>query len=145
MARQPKGLISIELSGPFFAADPSKTYRANIRAYQDRVAAVGEAEVRARLLPGRSADAVRDRIRGRTSSMGGRRWTTYAVISADTSDLDAAGARRAMAQLSGRRKSVTSAGRNIGTTRGAEGRKATAAAVRAMRAVLKQTDMLKGL
>ena len=145
MAAKPKGLISMELSGPFFTADPRKTIRQNIRAYQDRVAEVGEAEVRARLLPGRSADAIRDRIRGRTSSTGGRRWATYAVVSLRTGDLDAAGARRASAQMSGRRIATTADGRNIGTTRGADGRRAVSGAVRAMRAVIKNTDILKGL
>ena len=142
---QPKSLISIELTGPFFVGDPVKTYRQNIRALQDRIAAVGQTEVRARLLPGSSADAIRSRIIGRTSSREGRRWATYAVVSLDLSGLDRPAAQKAMAQFSGRHKAITRGGRNIGTTRGAEGRKAVSGATRAMRAILKDADMLRGL
>jgi hypothetical protein len=148
MARARRTSAAITYDGPFFSPDREKTYRQNIRLLMDRVAEVGEADVRARLAVARrgndSGSAIAY-VRGRTSSLTGRRWAVSAVISADTSSLDRAGAIAVQAKLSGRRVAVGRDGRNIGTTRGMDGRRAFAGTARGLRRVLKDADLMKGI
>lgn len=133
---------AIEYDGPFFQGDPRKTFRQNIRMLMDRIAQVGEADVKARLERGRSGgdsgSAIRY-VRGRTTSLAGRRWAVSAVISADTSRLNRAGAIAVQAKLSGRREG------SHGTTRGLRGRTAFAATARGLRRIVKDADLMKGI
>ena len=156
MARKRPHLMTIELEGPFFTADPERTYRQNIRDLMDDLAKTGENEVRARLYPSRSASSAGKYVKGRTSSIKtGRRWATYMVVSSTDRSLSGEEQRLANAQLSGRRVSVVGRvfkpttpsrmGRAIGTTRGADGRKAFAQAMSALRAVFKRGDLTKGM
>lgn len=156
MARKAAQLLTMELSGPFFTADPRRTYRQNIRDLMDKLASTGENEVRARLYPGASAASAGRYIRGRTHSLKtGKRWATYAVVSSTDRSLSGEEQRKANAQLSGRRVTVVGRvykptnpsrmGRSIGSTRGADGRKAFSGAIRALRAVARRHDMSRGL
>jgi hypothetical protein len=70
----------IVLSGPFFERDPRKTFRQNIRDFMDKVAATGEADVKAHYPVGPTGDG-RAGVVGRTSSLAGKRWAVTAVIS----------------------------------------------------------------
>jgi len=151
-------LMTIELEGPFFTADPVKTYRANVRDLMDDLAKAAEAEVKSRLRPGPAANAVRGYIHGRTYSYKtGKRWASYMVVSSTDRSLDGATQRRVNAQLSGRRLAVTGRqfvyggawakrpGTPIGTMRGADGRKAFAGAARGFRAVINGANLTKGI
>lgn len=123
MAR--RSVFAIEYDGPFFERDPTKTFRKNVRRLMERMATVGEAEVKRRIAqaPRRTAGPSYSGrfIRGRVKSLAGRPWATTMVVSADVSSLDGPGARRVQAALAGRRNSVGRDGRNRGTTRGHEG------------------------
>ena len=122
MPPRARPVLGVELSGPFFTRDPRKTLRANIRAYMDRIAEVGEAEIARRMTGSREANATRGHVWGRTSSVTGKRWAVTARVSVDTRGLDKQQAVRRMAIAAGRHTPVTRSGRRIGTTKGAEGR-----------------------
>jgi hypothetical protein len=115
-------VLGITLEGPFFERDPRKTFRQNVRRYMDRIAEVGEAEIKRRETGNASAASTRDHVWGRTSSLAGKRWAVTARVSVSTQGLDKPQAVRRMAIAAGRHVAVTKAGRNIGTTKGAEGR-----------------------
>jgi len=79
---------TIDLSGPFFRSDPSRTFRQNVRVMMDAVAAEGEADVKAQLRAGegrrrpvRALGRVRVHVVGRTTSLAGKRWAVSAVVS----------------------------------------------------------------
>ena len=113
----------IDLAGPFFERDPRRTFRQNIRAFMDRIAEQSEHEVRRRMATGgREGQHVAPHVVGRTSSLSGKRWSVTARVSVSTRGLDRAAAIRRQAIASGRHNPVTRVGRNIGTTRGGEGR-----------------------
>lgn len=126
-------MTAIQYSGPFFERDPAETFGRNARRLMDRVAQVGQDEVRRRVasaprrLAGPSYSG--QYIVGRTRSLGGKRWQATAVISAaagiSAAGLDASHARRVQATLAGRHDGITKRGsrpgRYIGTTRGHEG------------------------
>ena len=86
MARKVAG---IDMSGPFFTADPAKTFRRNIRDFMDEVVALGEADVEARLRSGEGSRAsisggngrVSAYVVGRTRSLRGKRWAVTGVVS----------------------------------------------------------------
>lgn len=124
MARKP-GITTIQFDGAFFAKDVRKTFRQNARALMDRVAEVGETEVKRRIAaaprrsPGPSYSG--GYVRGRRKSLSGKPWSLTAVISADTTGLSRRDAIRVQAALAGRRKDVGSNGRRIGTMPGHEG------------------------
>lgn len=146
MAPAPRGqALRVELKGPFFVRDPRKTFRHNIRDLMDRIADVAERDVRARLHPGPSADAVRSKIRGRTKSLSGQRWAVTAVVSATDPSLTRAQQVKLNAQLSGRRVGTTRTGRYIGTTKGAKGRTAFRGTRSAVKRVVNDADMTKGM
>jgi hypothetical protein len=78
----------VDLSGPFFRSDPAKTFRKNIRDFMDEIAKTGEADVVAQMRAGQGGRAeirgggrVADYVRGRTSSISGKRWAVTAVVS----------------------------------------------------------------
>lgn len=119
MARRPT--LGIELSGPFFERDPRLQWRDNVKAFMDRVADIGEAEVQRRLSRGASAAATRDHVVGRTRALSGRRWACTARVSVSTAGLIAPAAIRRQAIAAGRHNPTTRTGRTIGTTKGAEG------------------------
>ncbi len=152
MARRP--LLALEYEGPFFENDPRKTLRQNIRALMDRVAEIGEKEVRRRVAmaprstagPSYSARFVT----GRTRSLAGRRWATTAVVSAyggiNDAGLPKREAIRVQASLAGRHVATTSGGRNIGTTRGHEGTaRVFARTATGLRRAMREVDLTKGL
>jgi hypothetical protein len=159
VARQPRNrLMTYELDGPFFTRDPEKTYRQNIRTLMDRMADLGEAEVRARLAPGPSAASAGRYIRGRTRSIKtGERWATYMVVSASNPALDGPTQRRVNAQLSGRRTAAVQMGYTplgrlraqvdypLGTTAGAGGREAFKGAAGAIRRVIREANLTEGM
>jgi hypothetical protein len=81
---------TIDTSGPFFAHDPTKTFRQNARELMDAVADAGQIDVRAQLRAGRASrkpiselddDHVEDYVIGRTRNLAGRRWAVSAVVS----------------------------------------------------------------
>lgn len=113
---------AIRFEGPFFKGDPARTFRQNVRLMMDRIAEEGESAVLDNMGGGPEALAVRPYVRGRTSSLSGRRWAVSGTVSVETSGLAAKQAVRIMAIAAGRHKPVTSTGRHIGTTLGVEGR-----------------------
>lgn len=140
----------IVLEGPFFEADIDATISENVRALVLRMAQVGQAEARRRAYsaprksPGPSYSA--GFIRGRVTSLQGRRWSATAVISADTTSLSQAQARRVQAVLAGRHNRIDRDGNDIGTTRGHEGTaRVFSATARGLNALAKDLDLTKGL
>lgn len=143
--RSRKGTVTgLQFTGPFFARDPVKTYRQNLRLYMDRIAQIGEAEVKRRVAaaPRRTGGPSYSGqfIQGRTRAIkGGPHWATTAVVSAAggiaAARLDSRQAIRVQATLAGRKMATTgpitvppSGGRRgytrsgvLGTTRGHEG------------------------
>lgn len=92
----------VELSGDFFKRDPGKTFSANVRDMLDELSDWMEGEVQSEIaghageMPGYSGWS-RDRTVGRTSSTGGKRWGTWAVVSANTAGMSAQDAIRTKA------------------------------------------------
>lgn len=95
MARQTLSW-SLEKNGPFFRKDPQKTFRKNVRDFLDEVAELGEAEVQAAMRAGQGnrremrgikPARVSGHVRGRTSSLSGKRWALTAVVSINNSGL----------------------------------------------------------
>lgn len=95
-------VTKITLEGPFFTKDPGKTLRANVRNLMDALAAWGEEQVKgvietnAASMPFYSGWSD-THTKGRTESLGGKRWGTWAVVSANTSGMDATDAKRTKA------------------------------------------------
>lgn len=93
---------SVELSGPFFTKDPGKTLRGNVRDMMDALAESMEADVRGAIaanagsMPNYSGWTWAH-TRGRTVSRSGKRWGTWARVSAYTEDLGAKDAIRTKA------------------------------------------------
>lgn len=94
----PRNTTSIKFDGPFFTGDPAKTFRTNIRAFMDTVAAEGEADVKAQMAVGTGSRApiralpaqrVSDHVRGRTKALDGKRWAVTAVVSVNNSGFSA--------------------------------------------------------
>lgn len=106
----------LQFDGPFFVRDPVKTYRQNLRLYMERIAQIGEAEVRRRVAgaprrspgPSYSGQYIRGRVR---PIKGGPQWATTAVVSAAggiaEAKLDRAHAIRVQASLAGRKLAIT--------------------------------------
>lgn len=143
-------ISGIALEGPFFEGDPAVALFENAHRFVRRVAEVGEAEARSRAAqaPRKSAGPTYSGgfIRGRTVSLGGRRWSTTAVVSADVSGLDQARARRVQATLAGRHNRIDRDGFDIGTTPGHEGTaKVFSGTARSLRRFIKDIDLTKGL
>lgn len=84
-----RAVTTISFDGPFFTADPGKTFRQNVRALMDAIAAEGERDVVAQLRAGEprrlpvshDVGRVADYVRGRTTSLAGKRWAVTAVVS----------------------------------------------------------------
>ena len=76
---------TIDLSGPFFEADPSKRLFANIRIMLEAIAKEGEADVRAQFPVGGIGDPHpglgQSGVIGRVVSLSGKPWRVTAVIS----------------------------------------------------------------
>jgi hypothetical protein len=96
----------VTLEGNFFHRDPGKTFRQNVRDMNDALASWMEAEVRGQV-EGRSGSMphytgwTADHIVGRTESLSGNRWGTWAVVSANTAGMDAKDAIRTKAAAAG--------------------------------------------
>jgi hypothetical protein len=77
----------VTLEGNFFKRDPGKTLRQNVRDMNDELAAWMEREVRGQIasrpMP-YSVGWTAKHIVGRTESYSGKRWGTWAVVSANT-------------------------------------------------------------
>lgn len=90
MARR-NDFVTTKLEGPFFRRDPVKTYRQNVRDFMDQVAKLGEDEVKAAMRSGESRRRpvssgvqparVSAHVRGRTTSLAGKRWQVSATVS----------------------------------------------------------------
>jgi hypothetical protein len=95
---------AIEFDGPFFTKQARLSYLANVRAFMDELAAVGEADIKAQIaaIPPRGirTGRTRERYRGRTVSLAGKRWQYTLVISPDTTGLGGAEAKAVMAAAS---------------------------------------------
>lgn len=89
MARRRRNITGLEMTGPFFAKDPAKTFADNLEDFMDAVAKRAEAEVVARMRRGEATrdlvsmglGRVSDRVVGRTSNLSGRRWRVTAKVS----------------------------------------------------------------
>jgi len=96
----------VELSGNFFRRDPGKTFRANVRDMLDDLAGWMEEEVQAQIaghagsMPHYTGHS-RNQIVGRTESVSGRRWGTWAVVSASTAGMSKNDAIRTKAAAAG--------------------------------------------
>lgn len=98
----------LEYSGPFFEKDPGKTARQNVMDFLDRLAEYGAGRVQMAIAGKRgsmpySTGHTRDRIVGRTRAelaRGGKRWTSTAVVSANTDGMSRKEAIRTLAAAS---------------------------------------------
>lgn len=103
---------NVEVSGPFFTRNPGKTLRANVRDLMDALAEQADRDIEqvvdahVKPMPGY--------VRGRTSSLQGKRWGTWARVAPTTAGLGKPAAIRMMAILAGRHQG------NHGTTVGIE-------------------------
>lgn len=100
----PKAL-RVDFTGPFFTGNPHKTFRANIRDFMDELASEGARDVRLQIEAKRGAmkqstGFTAQHVRGRTSSLGGKRWQVSAVVSMDTRGMTRAQAIRTQAAAS---------------------------------------------
>lgn len=92
----------VTLEGNFFRRDPGKTLRANVRDMLDELAAWMEGEVQSQVsghagsMPAYTGWS-RDHTVGRTESLAGKRWGTWAVVSANTEGMSKADAIRTKA------------------------------------------------
>lgn len=88
----------VDFSGPFFERDPQKTIRDNIGDLMDALAleaerdVVGQIQSKAGAMP-RYTGWTASHVRGRTSSIAGKRWALNMVVSMDTRGM---GAQRAI-------------------------------------------------
>lgn len=95
---------TIDLKGPFFTKDPTKTFEANIRVLMDAVSREAESDIKAGMQQGERGrrpislvgGRVSGRVRGRTASLAGKRWKVTAVASVSTQGL---GRREAVAVM----------------------------------------------
>lgn len=94
--------VHVELDGNFFHKDPAKTLYRNIRDLMDQLAEWGEGDVRSQIethhrgMPNWTGWTL-DHVKGRTSSLGGKRWAVSAVVSANTAGMSAKDAIRTKA------------------------------------------------
>ncbi len=154
--------LGILIEGDLFKRDVNGVVNANLKEVVSAVAAYGEAEAKRRVYgaprktPGPSFSG--SHIRGRSIALGGKTWIATAVVSADTSDLNAKEAVRVQAALAGRHNPIASqrrsilgaityrAVRNIGTTPGHEGTaKVFSGTASYLRNFIKNLDLTKGL
>ena len=139
MASQAKRLeLRATLSGPFFAADPSKTTRRNIRDMMDALAEEAEKDVRAQI----TSRHVNPNVKGyTTSTRSGSRWMTSMAVNLVPVPSKAEAIQNA-AILYGRRNGTR------GTTVGIEAKShpfaRTTRAIQSMRAIM-AADLTKGL
>ncbi len=99
---------SVDISGPFFQVDVTKTLYQNIQKMMQGIAEEGAVAARANLSAGSgnralvrmTQDRVADHVIGRVFSRTGKQWFTAAVVQVDNRDLDAAGSRSLMAAAS---------------------------------------------
>ena len=109
MARQPM-TTTIDLSGPFFRADPSRTFRQNVRVMMRAVADEGESDVKAQLRAGEgsrrpishgvSPSRVSGHVVGRVASLSGKPWAVSAAVSVNNSGFSKAQGTALMAAAS---------------------------------------------
>lgn len=96
----------VELFGPLFHRDPAKTFRQNVREMLDALAEELEAMTQEDIashessMPGWTGWTLRNVV-GRTESVSGKRWGTWAVVSENTSGMSAKDAIRSKASASG--------------------------------------------
>ena len=96
----------ITLDGNFFRRNPGKTFRQNVKDMLDELASWMESEVRGGIeghagsMPNYTGWSA-DRVRGRTESIVGKRWGTWAVVSSNTAGMSARDAIRTKAAAAG--------------------------------------------
>ena len=99
---EPPVKLTVATEGPFFTRDPGKTLRQNVRDMMDQLAGWMEAEVRKQVtghagqMPHYTGWTAAHTI-GRTESYSGKRWGTWAVVSANTDGMSARDAIRTKA------------------------------------------------
>lgn len=94
--------LTVDFEGNFFRRDPGKTFRANVRDMLDDLAEWMEAEVESQVRGHASAMPAwtgwsADHVLGRTTSVSGRRWGTWARVSSFTGGLERTDAIRTKA------------------------------------------------
>jgi len=95
----------VKLEGDFFRRDPGKTFRANVRDMLDELAEWMEAEVKGQIeghageMPDYTGWSAAQTV-GRTTSQSGKRWGTWARVSAFTGGMGATDAIRTKAAAS---------------------------------------------
>lgn len=98
--------VTVQLDGNFFKRDPGKTLRGNIKDMLDVLAGEMEQAVDQQIqshesqMPAYTGWTV-GHVLGRTHSVGGKRWGTWAVVSANTQGLDRKDAIRTKAAAAG--------------------------------------------
>lgn len=98
--------VTVSLEGPFFTKDPGKTLRGNVRTLMDALAESMESDVRSAIEANEGSMPfytgwTHDHVVGRTESLSGKRWGTWARVSANTSGMSAAEAKRTKAAAAG--------------------------------------------
>lgn len=76
----PRPKLTVDLSGPLFVGDPTKTFRQNVRRMLQGVADEGAETVRA-AWPKRTGAGAAGTV-GRAQSLAGKTWALTAVVSA---------------------------------------------------------------
>lgn len=91
-----KIVTTISLEGPLFTHDPALSFQQNVERLMLEVARQGEEDVKAKMEQGEGDRAelsiggrVRDRVRGRVTSLNGKHWRRTAVVGPDRSGLSA--------------------------------------------------------
>jgi hypothetical protein len=97
---------TVTLSGPFFERDPGKTLRGNVRSLMDALAESMESDVKSGIEANEGSMPfytgwTTQHVVGRTVSLSGNRWGTWARVSANTSGMSAADAKRTKAAAAG--------------------------------------------
>lgn len=100
--------VNVDMTGPFFRADPEKTVMENIQKFMQGLADEGAKAARAGLSTGSSrramirelGDRVADHVIGRTSALSGKRWMAAAVVQVSQEGFGAVESRSLMAAAS---------------------------------------------
>ncbi len=103
-----RSTVNVDLSGPFFQHDPSKTFFQNVRKMMEGIAEEGAKAATEGLLTGSDSrapvyatgDRVGDHVVGRVHSVTGKDWVAAAVVGVSNEGMDAVTSRSLMAAAS---------------------------------------------
>lgn len=123
-----RSTADVDLSGPFFTADPGMTLLENIQKMMQGIADEGAKAAREGLLTGSANralvrmtdDRVADHVIGRTYAKSGKRWLSAAVVQVTNEGMDAATSRSLMAAgsfVERRTAAIRRVGRQISSSR----------------------------